>query len=104
MPTRADAATQPLASSESAVGLLPASLVMPLTSFVACDENGPARAVWPAPPRIGADGRGSARARGSIRAVGLAGVQLQVTFLPAYGVGALAGWMFWLTWNTLSGS
>ena len=23
---------------------------------------------------------------------------------PAYGVGALAGWMFWLTWKALSGS
>jgi hypothetical protein len=34
----------------------------------------------------------------------LAGAQLQVRFLPAYGLGSLAGRMFWLMWKMLSGS
>ena len=31
-------------------------------------------------------------------------VQLQVRFFPAYGLGWLAGRMFWLMWKMLSGS
>ena len=67
------------------------------------------KVAWPAlipvlPPLAGAEGRDQRGHAGYIKAVGLAGVQLQVTYLPAYGLDPLAGWMFWLMWNTLSGS
>ena len=74
-------------------------------SLVAVQDDGLTPAVRSAPPRIRANGAGFSAVAPVLSELQVwPGLQLQVRFFPAYGLGSLAGRMFWLMWKMLSGS